>query len=187
MRSRHERVRATCRSESIPKRAGIGKHNCLGRVCDDLGRLSVWDGLRRVHVVGWNYCGFLSHCCVGKRISADGSGIRTGVGVRLRSDLLIVVLRRWRQLLVPLSCPLPVCGVIHSAGARISRFKYASVSRDGGHRPFLHFCSGARFVGWETGIYQPGHGPDKNAELNRNKICNLQLHFSRPLPVTITV
>jgi hypothetical protein len=74
--------------------ARIGKYDYLDRlrVDDDLGRLSICDGLRRRGIIWGSYRRFLFHFRIGRRIRGDGSVLETGVCVRLRSDLLHVLL-----------------------------------------------------------------------------------------------
>jgi len=72
---------------------------------------------------------------------------------------------RWSRLLADRLGPVATYAVIDRGRALISRRK----RRRGG-----------RFVGGESGIGQPGHHPDKNPELDRNKIRNFQVHFATP-------
>jgi hypothetical protein len=65
------------------------------------------------------------------------------------------------------------------------RLEYGCDSRCGFRRRFLRFCCGAWSGEWEMGVCQPGHDPYKNAELDRNKICNFQVHFAKPFQAMI--
>jgi len=118
MHNHHARaVKVRRRSESIRKAARIGKY-------DYLGRLSVYDDLGRRNVVRLSYRRFLTHFRVGRRIRGDVSVPKTGAWVRLRSDLLIVFLRRWSRFLVHRLCSFMIGLVVYRIGALISPLKY---------------------------------------------------------------
>ncbi|HEV2841450.1 MAG TPA: hypothetical protein VGW39_09005 [Chthoniobacterales bacterium] len=48
-------------------------------------------------------------------------------------------------------------------------------------RQLPHFRGGARRGGVEAKKQQAGRDADKNAELDRNKMCKFQIHFPKPL------
>ena len=77
----------------------------------------------------------------------------------------------WRQL-----GWFGVGAVIHHIGTLVF------YSRGEFRRQLPHFRRGARLGGVEAKKQQTGHDPDKNAELDRNKMCKFQIHFPMPLP-----
>ena len=103
MRTRRERAVMRGRPASIDKAATVRK-------CDELGRLSVYDGRGWLNVgdslwrriISLNYRRFLSHLGVRRRHRGAGTVRKTGAGLTPRSDLLIVQPRRLSP--VPLDC-----------------------------------------------------------------------------------
>jgi hypothetical protein len=62
-----------------------------------------------------------------------------------------------------------VCGLRHSTDRRGAFI-----------RPLSYFCGGARSGGFEAGEHQANHDPDKDAELDRNKMCKFKIHLQGP-------
>jgi hypothetical protein len=63
---------------------------------------------------------------------------------------------------------ITIGAVICRLGTLISRLTVGRGWCVLGRRALLHFRRGARFVGFQTGIRQPGDESDKNAELDSN-------------------
>jgi hypothetical protein len=140
----------------------------------------------------------LSHFRVGWR-NWGGSARNAGAGVTPRSDLLIVLLRRqrrvllhcfrrilmrrrrWSRLLADRLILFTIGVGVQSAGNLASQVGNRRDGRHGVHGPLLCFYGGnARFGRFETGVGQPGNDPEQDAELDRHKIRNFQVHFATP-------
>jgi hypothetical protein len=77
--------------------------------------------------------------------------------------------------------PIGVSAVIHQIGPLA--FGLRPGFRCGAFRRLLlRFRGDARFRRFEAGIQHAAHDPDKNAELDRNKICHFQIHFPHAPP-----
>ncbi|MEY2488363.1 MAG: hypothetical protein QOC70_305 [Verrucomicrobiota bacterium] len=182
------------RSASIRKAVTVGKHDELRlRVDDELVRLNVGDRLWR-RVIR-NYLRFLSHFRIGWRSRGDGIVFKTQTGVTPRSDLLIVLLRRQSRVLLHCCSGVlvhrdwlglfTISAVIYRLESLLSRLKRGCDNRRGSRHRFLHFRCGARPGEWEMQVRQPKHDPYENAELDRNKIRNFQVHFGESLRAII--
>jgi hypothetical protein len=176
--NRPELAKVPSRSASIPKGATIRERHYLVR-------LSVCNRLGRSRVVGLSCSQFLIRFRVGRRIYGDGSGLKTGAWIRLHRTLLIVPPRRRSRLFIHRPCSFTVGSVIYRVRTWVSRIKYVCDRPDGVHHFSLRSCRGAGFGGRETGIDQPGHESDQNAEFDRNKICNFWVHFGKSLQMII--
>jgi len=75
--------------------------------------------------------------------------------------------------------------VIHHIGTLVFGLRHGFDSRGAFSRRLSHFRRGARSGVFEAEKHEAGHDPDKNAELDRNKMCNFQIHFPKPLQAII--
>jgi hypothetical protein len=71
-------------------------------------------------------------------------------------------------------------GVIHHIGILVVELRQEVDNRGAFSRRLSHFRRSARSGGFEAGIHQAGHDSDKNAELDRNKMRNFQIHSPSP-------
>jgi hypothetical protein len=75
-----------------------------------------------------------------------------------------------------------VSAVINHIGRLVFGLRQGFDSRGAFSRRLSPFRCDARSGVFETEKHQAGHDPDKNAELDRNKMCDFQIHFPKPLP-----
>jgi hypothetical protein len=75
-----------------------------------------------------------------------------------------------------------VSAVIHHIGRLVFQLRKEFDSRDAFSHRFSPFRRGARPEEFDAGKHQAANDPDKNAELDRNKMCNFQVHFPKPPP-----
>ena len=189
---------------SIRKAARITIGNEPLGVVDDLSGRNISDGLWR-RVIALSCDRFWSHLRVRGRHGDDRSVLEARAGIRSRSDLLIVELRRQRQVLLHCRRRILVLqhrsrrlgdrlglilagAVIYRLGTLLRRVKAVAAVADRGPGRgakschgfcdrFPHFGDGVRIAEGKLGVGQPGKNSDEQAELDRDQVHNFQVHF----------